>query len=276
MKTQRITTDEQREAALNLQQSLAPVPTAPIVETTDPAAMLTLAISKGVDAGSIQQLVDLYRQLEADRAKREFASALLAFQNDCPIIVKNRTANAGSYKYDFASLDSLATTIRPHLNQHGLSYTFDGAVANDSVKVTTIVRHIGGHEERTTFEAPVDKGSKMNVMQQVASATSYARRYGLLMAFGLATGDDDDGHGTSPQFIDDDEYQRVVDLIAESKADPVKFAGVMGVESLRMILKRDYNRAISALQAKKRENERKAADAAEKAKAATATNGGAA
>jgi len=128
-------------------------------------------------------------------------------------------------------------------------------VAEGTVKAGTIVRHIGGHQERTTFEAPVDKGASMNVMQQVASATSYARRYGLLLALGLATGEDDDGHGTTPiasLFVTEDEYQRICDLIAETNTKPEDFAGFMGVESLREITRRDYRKAVQALEAKKK------------------------
>ena len=40
-----------------------------------------------------------------------------------------------------------------------------------------------------------------NVMQQLGSATTYARRYGLLAIYGLA-GEDDDGEGSGPQNIE--------------------------------------------------------------------------
>jgi hypothetical protein len=257
MTTERITTDEQRQAAVAYQES-ALMPTGN-GEPANIAALMELAISREVTPEALGKLVDLYERLDARRAAREFADALLRFQSDCPVIAKNRTADAGKYRYDYSSLDYLAVTIRPHLERHGISYTFDCALDGGTVHVVTILRHTGGHEERTTFAAPIDSSARMNPMQQAASATSYARRYGLLLALGLATGEDDDGRGSVGAFINEDQVQTLVDLIAESGANLPQFLKWMNVEQIAQIPERDYRKALRALEQKKRHVEAVAA-----------------
>jgi hypothetical protein len=52
-----------------------------------------------------------------------------------------------------------------------------------------------------------------NKAQQMGSASTYARRYALCAALGIVTGDDDDGNGGAPSFIDADEAREIDDLV---------------------------------------------------------------
>jgi hypothetical protein len=177
-------------------------PNTELAKTASPsvAEMIHYGIERGHDAESMTKLYDLYERMEAKAAARQFAGALLAFQTDCPVISKPATVNTGKYNYDYAPLDYIKKEAQPHLNAHGLSFTQDSNLTDGMVSVTTIVRHIGGHEERTSFNAPIDATAKMNDTQKVASAVSYARRYGLVLALGITPGgEDDDGQAGGKQ-----------------------------------------------------------------------------
>lgn len=225
------------------------------VSVTD---LIRAAIGSGLGPDGIAKLVELQERIQDRQAEREFAQALLAFQNECPVIHKNKTAEVvskrtgGKFSYDFASLDYLAATIRPHLDRHGISYSFDCAIADGIMTVKTILRHVGGHREVTSFSAPIDKEALMNESQKVASASSYARRYGLMLALGIATGgEDDDGRKAGTKLLTDDQVATLQALIQETGANQSRFLQFMGVEQIASISIKDYQKAVRSLEAKR-------------------------
>lgn len=107
---------------------------------------------------------------------------------------KNQTAkiptkNGGEYTYQYINI----AQIHEYLENNNMSYyQYIDRIDNDDYVMT--VRIIDGEEK-----API-RGSRVvdatlygvnNPAQQQGSALTYARRYSLLMAFGLATEDDD-------------------------------------------------------------------------------------
>jgi hypothetical protein len=109
-------------------------------------------------------------------------------------IKKNQTAeiptkNGNKYSYQYVDI----AQIHDYLEQNGMSYyQYVDRVDGDDYIMT--VKIING-EEKTPL-----RGSRVvdatlfgndNPAQKQGSALTYARRYSLLMAFGLATEDDD-------------------------------------------------------------------------------------
>ena len=98
-----------------------------------------------------------------------------------------------------------------------------------------------------------DLNGKMNDIQKVASASSYAKRYGLLDALGIATGDtDDDGNAAGTEQIDDEQIAAIDALVTEiglSETRVAKFLKVMKADQLGHIAKRDFRKAIRLLEA---------------------------
>lgn len=167
--------------------------------TPDVGALLQTAVTNNLGPEAMRELFELHRDIEANNARKAFFDAIQRFQERCPPIVKDRTAGAGSYSYRYATLEEIASVIRPHLAECGLSYSFDCTMGDGSITTTCRVRHVAGHSETSTFTAPIDGTAKMNAMQKTASATSYANRYALRNALGLTIAEeDDDGHAASP------------------------------------------------------------------------------
>ena len=75
-------------------------------------------------------------------------------------------------------------------------------VLPESGKVVTILvttlKHVSGEEIVSKLPLPDLVPNRGNIMQALGSATTYARRYGLLAIYGLA-GDDDDAEGSAPK-----------------------------------------------------------------------------
>ena len=102
---------------------------------------------------------------------------------------KNRTADVGKYTYKYVDI----AQIHEYLAENNFSYyQYIDRIDNDDYIMT--VKIIDGKEQPAIRGARVVDATLVGVnnpAQQQGSALTYARRYSLLMAFGLATEDDD-------------------------------------------------------------------------------------
>lgn len=129
-------------------------------------------------------------------AEAEFATALAAFQAELPNVSKDQTARAGSYSYSFADLTKITEAALPLLARHGLSWTAMPTLLPDlGFVLHCSLLHVGGHREDGNY--PLPDQSKHSA-QEIGSALTYARRYALCAATGIAPGgEDDDGQAAS-------------------------------------------------------------------------------
>ncbi len=166
-------------------------------------ALFTLAINQG-SAETVERMMAIRRELNAEAAKQAFTDALAAFQKACPIIAKNKPVNnsqdkGGGTRYYFAPLDYIITQVRDLITEHGFSYRFDSKTTGQIIEVKCIVTHNAGHSESSSFQSTTDKPPGANQQQGFASGLSYAKRYAFCLAFGIQTGDeDDDANSTVP------------------------------------------------------------------------------
>lgn len=196
----------------------------------DPLAMLSAALQSGQDPAKLEKLMDLAERWKADRAAEQFAGAMNECQKLMPCVVKDALNKHTSSTY--ARLETVQTTIRPVYTQEGfsLSYGTEDSKLDGHVRVVCDVRHVGGHKERYTLDAPLDgagmKGSSNKTgIQATGSTISYARRYLLMMIFNLTVADQDtDGNALDAlDTITEAEGLEVEDLITDSKADRERF-----------------------------------------------------
>lgn len=99
------------------------------------------------------------------------------------------------FKNDYASLEAVIETARPVLAAHGLAFMQGlGEYVGGAMTVTTRILHDSGEWIESDFQMPVAKSDP----QGTASASTYARRYGLMGMLGLPAVDDDGEAATRP------------------------------------------------------------------------------
>jgi hypothetical protein len=118
------------------------------------------------------------------------AQALIAFQSDLPVIVKDSRADTGKYGYDYASLPALTPILFEKLTTVGIAYVAQPTMEDGVFGLRAELIHESG--ERIGGLYPL--GNPNNPAQAIGSAITYARRYALLSLTGVAPeGSDDDG-----------------------------------------------------------------------------------
>lgn len=130
--------------------------------------------------------------MTADTVTAALVAACQELQNP----TRNKSADTGRFAYAYADLGAVLDVVRPVLARHGLAVLQDVRTADGMVQVFTIIQHTSG--EQIMFgplAGRVDTGG----WQALGSAITYARRYALMAALGLAAeGEDDDARGVGP------------------------------------------------------------------------------
>ncbi len=173
---------------------IEPMPVTPSVE-----AMITLAIERGATVDTLERLMAVRREVRAEAAKEAFDRALALFQDECPVIHKNKTVKNrdGTVRYRYADLEQIKATIGPLIKQHGFSYRFTTKTTENRMVTICHVTHIFGHTESSEFEVPIEKSGRMNAVQESGSSSTYAKRYALSNGLGIITSDEDNDGQTS-------------------------------------------------------------------------------
>jgi hypothetical protein len=104
-----------------------------------------------------------------------------------------KDGNNPHFRAKYATLASVVDAVKEPLAKNGLSYTQVLHDAENAVKVETIILHQSGEWLSCgCLSVPVSKHDT----QGFGSALTYARRYSLSAAFGVAP-EDDDGNGAA-------------------------------------------------------------------------------
>lgn len=232
--------------------------TSAAIERTDIGGLLNEAIAKGATVDALEKLVGLHDRMVAKAAATEFASAFAGFQADCPPVLKTKKVdvtlrNGGRMRYNYAPLDVIANTIRPHLHARGMSYTWDSTVNGQMLVCTCRLRHVNGHEATATFSCPIESPYQaMSEQHKTAGALTFARRQSLVQVCGLTSTDDDieTGDADASQFASDSDVRALEDLLSRSGADHKKFLEYAKVTKLSEVRARDVERLRAALHSK--------------------------
>ena len=130
--------------------------------------------------------------------------------------------------------------------------TEDTATTTEGLNITCKISHAAGHSETRSLFLPLDSQGAKSPVQGVGSTVSYGRRYLLKMILGIVErGEDDDGHGGAEP-ITPSQVADLTALLTEVQADQPRFLAYMQVARVEDILARDYRRAVTALETKRR------------------------
>jgi hypothetical protein len=227
---------------------------------SDVSGLVRLAIEQKVPVEVLERLVALQERVTERNARAAFFEAVAAFQEECPPITKSRearieTKSGGAYKYNYAPLEEITQTIRPYLKRHGLSYSWEVEDGGKALSVVCVLRHIEGHSERSGFPVPVDTSARMSDAQKNGAAQTYGKRQSLLNVLGITTADEDKDaarqEAAGADTITDAQAADLDALIDEVGANRQKFLEWLHVDALDELPKRDYRRAVQALENKR-------------------------
>ena len=127
---------------------------------------------------------------------KELLKKLATFQQECPVILKDTTAQAEKFSYQYADLPAILEVINPLLKKHGLMFTqpleFDQGIRF----IRTIVCDLeSGEILESRVDVPKVEFKQMNDYQALGSGITYMRRYALSSVLGIVTDKDTDAQG---------------------------------------------------------------------------------
>lgn len=124
--------------------------------------------------------------MNSSESIKELALALAKAQGDIEKAEKDK--DNPHFRSKYADLGNVVDAIKPALVSNGLAFTQICHEADNAAKIETIIIHSSGEWLSCgCISVPVSK----NDAQGFGSALTYARRYSLSAAFGVAPEDDD-------------------------------------------------------------------------------------
>lgn len=196
------------------------------------------------------------------------AKALAAFQAE--VKQPEKSAKNPHFKSNYVPLEGVVDVVNKFGPKHGLSYMQEPIYQDDKAGAQTMVMHESG--EWILFEPLLLPVGQKATAQAAGSAITYARRYSLGSAFGIASEVDDDANSASGNSKQNPPKQEpkatgeqiaVLKGIADAIADKVgkesqvvydafNIAGVQTVQDFEKV-KANLNKQINAIAAKEKE-----------------------
>lgn len=220
------------------------------------AVIERVALNPNADIAKMEKLLDMQERVLSRNSRMAFNAALAQMQSELPSIAENGAIKVGAeVRSRYAMFEDINDAVKPVLQKHGFAISF--RIKQEShIEVTAILSHRDGHSEETTMRLSADTSGSKNAVQAIGSAVSYGKRYTMMAMLNITSRDnndrDDDGQGTSV-FLPHEQAVEIDKLITKVGADKTKFLTFMGVDDVRKILAKDYQKALNALNAKEKQ-----------------------
>jgi hypothetical protein len=124
-------------------------------------------------------------------SKQTLISALVKAQSQMTHAAFDQTNP--HFKSKFASLKSVIDAVKPALNANGIAYIQKSVPMDHGIAVETVFYGHGEELSTGPVPVPIDRENA----QGFGSALTYAKRYSLAMACGVAADEDDDGNAAA-------------------------------------------------------------------------------
>lgn len=163
-----------------------------------------------------------------------------------------KTSTNPHFRSKYADLSACVEAVIDALNANGIALIQHNFESESGVTVETVFLHESGESiEAGKLHVPASKQDP----QGYGSALTYARRYSLMAACGIAP-EDDDGNGASktkqpqPEKISAEQAANIEALISEVKADKKGFNDYFGISAIQDMKVTKYNEAVQMLKKK--------------------------
>lgn len=212
-----------------------------------PMDMLNHAVERGAGLDVVSKLMDLQERWEKNQAAKEFNAAIAEAKAEIKPIARNKQ---GHNSKRYADMAAVANAVDPILSKYGLGYRYRSTQA-DRITVTCVLFHRAGHQEETTLSGPADTSGNKNAIQSIGSTLTYLERYSLMLALGLAAGDDDDAKASgSGELISTEQLKILNDKFAQLGGVSPATLAYFEVASLSDLAAKDYPRVLQAVNKK--------------------------
>lgn len=237
------------------------IPNAVVVsDSNSPAALTRLALTCGQSLVDIEKMLELQIKYEQNEAKKAYHKAMAKFKANPPKIWRDLQVKYGSgsnaTEWSHSDLGVASEAIGRGLGACNLNHTWrTEPKENKETKVTCIITHELGHSEETYLQAGPDTSGSKNALQAIGSTVFYLERYTLFALTGLAPARmDDDGQGAGKpiEYINDNQFSSLIDMMNEVKADSAKFFKFFKIETLDELPAKRFDEAWKMLEAKKK------------------------
>lgn len=227
-------------------------------------ALVQVATTPGISIDVIERMVALQERQQAKQAETAFYAAMTLLQSEVPLIHRGGTNTFTGSKY--ARREDVFVALQPLLSKHGFAFSFneesrDGNICKFSGKLS----HRDGHFEVKYKTLQVDEAKKnkdgkptRTGIQDDGSTASYAQRYLFKMHLNMAE-TDEDTDGNSAEKITAEQALLLQSATEEVGMDRGRFFVFMSVGKFEDILAADWDKAMNAIDTKRRDNVAKAA-----------------
>jgi hypothetical protein len=184
-----------------------------------PMTLIERAATRGASLDELEKWFAFKKQVEADEAEKAFVQAMADFKAEQIQVTKDKENK--QYGSRYTSISNLVNTVTPYLSKHGLSADWD-MDQSDGIRITCILTHCLGHSKRVSMKVPPDTSGAKNPLQQIKSATTYAKIATFEMVCGLASTDgnlDDDGNGSGGARLDEKVVIDCIEAIRSASTD---------------------------------------------------------
>lgn len=197
------------------------------LRVSNPAtAIIQHGMEKGMTVEQMREMFNFYKEMEAEQARKEFASALSAVCASVKEIVATREVKnkQGQTMYRYANLSDLKKEVDPYLKANGLSVSFDTVPDPNRAIVLMRLSHVNGHSETSTYSVKFGNGPP-NSSREQADESSYqiAQRCAYKAKFNLGIDKDFQDAREEGDFITEEEAIRLQERVQATNSDEARF-----------------------------------------------------